>query len=88
MSSSPWLLSEDLFAAASSEMLQSSLSAPSSSSCSWSLSEDRQLRAGAADSSCLRGQADEMMEVLVEQILCHEDKVYVSLPETRGDARW
>ena len=54
VSSSPWLLSEKALVAMSSEVMQSSLSAPSSSSCSRSLSEDRPPRAGTAASSCLR----------------------------------
>lgn len=62
MSSSPWLLSEDVFAARSSELMQSSLSGPSSSSCSRSLSEDRALRTGAADSSRLRRRPDERLK--------------------------
>lgn len=69
MSSSPWLLSEDVLVVMSSELLQSSLSAPSSSSCSWSLSEERPLRTGAVDCSCLRRQPDVMMKILV---LAHE----------------
>lgn len=69
MSSSPWLLSEDVLVVMSSELLQPSLSAPSSSSCSWSLSEERPLRMGAAHCSCLRRQPDEVMKILV---LSHE----------------
>lgn len=73
--------------------MQSSLSAPSSSSCSWSLSEDRPLRMGAADSSCLRRQTEEMMKIVAEQTVCHQGKVYVCvhtpLPESRGGVgRW
>lgn len=87
MSSSPWLLSEDVFVAMSSEMRQSPLSGPSSSSSSrsWSLSEDRALRRGPADSCCLRRQPEEMMKILVGQTLCGQDKV--CLPESRGAAR-
>lgn len=55
VSSSPWLLSEEVLAAMSSGSLGSLISAPSSS-CSRSLSDDRPPRAGALYSSRLQQQ--------------------------------
>lgn len=53
VSSSPWLLSVDVLVVMSSGSLWSSYSAPSSSSGSRSLSDDRQPRAGALYTSRL-----------------------------------